>query len=141
MSMSLDNYSTLLAQSYSFYNKENFLPTFKLNELIDFETPFNINFSSKHSEVEDDFNFLNHNDSYTFISSLLDPNPLPSLNELISINSFDSENKNDSFSSYNLFSNIERKPSLAKEEENMLKRKRFQKRRPRKDNQDHIRKK
>ena len=141
MSMSLGYYNTLTAQPVFGEDKENFIPSFKLNEPIDFETSFKMIFSSKSSEEGDDLNILNHADSYTFISSLLDPNPMPSLNDIVSINSLDSGNENDSLSSSNLFSNIEKNPCFAKEGEGMLKRKRFQKRRPRKDNQDNIRKK
>ena len=69
---------------------------------------------------------------------------MPSLKEFFSFNSVYSEIKNDSFSSgenSNLFSNTESYSIFVKEDEYMLKRKRFQKRRPRKENRDNIRKK
>ena len=125
----------------------DFLPSFLGAEHISLETPFNLNFSSKSSdEAEDDFNKPNNADSYTFISSILGPNPMPSFNEIFPFNSNDSENKDESFSSSSssLFTNLNKNSILVKEDEkdeNMLKRKRFKERRPRKENQDNIRKK
>ena len=141
--MSLDNFNIHPAQLLSVDNKMIFLPDFKRNEFIDIE-PHYMNLSSKSSEEEDDFNFFNYADSSTFISSILDPNPMPSLEDIFPIHSIESENKKDSviiIEKVNLFSNIEKNSMLVKNGEDMLKRKRFQDRRPRKENQDNIRKK
>ena len=132
------------SQFFSVDNKMIFLPDFKRNEFIDIE-PHYMNLSSKSSEEEeDDFNFFNYADSSTFISSILDPNPMPSLEDIFPIHSIESKSKKDSviiIEKVNLFSNIEKNSILVKDGEDMLKRKRFQDRRPRKENQDNIRKK
>ena len=141
--MYLDNFNIHPAQLLSVDNKMIFLPDFKRNEFIDIE-PHYMNLSSKSSEEEDDFNFFNYADSSTFISSILDPNPMPSLEDIFPIHSIESESKKDSviiIEKVNLFSNIEKNSVLVKNGEDMLKRKRFQDRRPRKENQDNIRKK
>ena len=140
--MSLETYPS--SQLSSVYNKMIFLPDFKRNEFIEIEPPFYMNLSSKSSEEEDDFNFFDSADSSTFISSILDPNPMPSLEDIFPINSIESESKKDSLiilEKVNLFTNIEKNSLLAKSGEEMLRRKRFQDRRPRKENQDNIRKK
>ena len=139
--MSIDTNSP--SQILSVDNKMICLPDFKRNEFIDIE-PHYMNLSSKSSEEEDDFNFFNYADSSTFISSILDPNPMPSLEDIFPIHSIESESKKDSviiIEKVNLFSNIEKNSVLVKNGEDMLKRKRFQDRRPRKENQDNIRKK
>ena len=140
--MSLEIYPS--SQLSSFDNKMIFLPDFKRNEFIEIQPPFNMNLSSKSSEEEDDFNFFGSVDSSTFISSILDPDPMPSLEDIFPINSIESESKKDSLitlEKVNLFTNIEKNSLLAKSGEEMLRRKRFQDRRPRKENQDNIRKK
>ena len=140
--MSLEIYPS--SQLSSFANKMIFLPDFKRNEFIEIQPPFNMNLSSKSSEEEDDFNFFGSVDSSTFISSILDPDPMPSLEDIFPIQSIESESKKDSLitlEKVNLFTNIEKNSLLAKSGEEMLRRKRFQDRRPRKENQDNIRKK
>ena len=140
--MSLEIYPS--SQLSSFDNKMIFLPDFKRNEFIEIQPPFNMNLSSKSSGEEDDFNFFGSVDSSTFISSILDPNPMPSLEDIFPINSIESESKKDSLiilEKVNLFTNIEKNSLLVKSGEEMLRRKRFQDRRPRKENQDNIRKK
>ena len=140
--MSLEIYPS--SQLSSFDNKMIFLPDFKRNEFIEIQPPFNMNLSSKSSEEEDDFNFFGSVDSSTFISSILDPDPMPSLEDIFPIQSIESESKKDSLiilEKVNLFTNIEKNSLLVKNGEEMLKRKRFQDRRPRKENQDNIRKK
>ena len=140
--MSLEIYPS--SQLSSFDNKMIFLPDFKRNEFIEIQPPFNMNLSSKSSEEEDDFNFFCSVDSSTFISSILDPDPMPSLEDIFPIQSIESESKKDSLitlEKVNLFTNIEKNSLLAKSGEEMLRRKRFQDRRPRKENQDNIRKK
>ncbi len=142
--MSLDNYNLKSALLSIVDNKMIFLPDFKRNEFIEIEPPFNMNLSSKSSEEEDDFDFYGSVDSSTFISSILDPNPMPSLEDIFPIQSIESESKKDSLiilEKVNLFTNIEKNSLLAKSGEEMLRRKRFQDRRPRKENQDNIRKK
>ena len=100
------------------------------SDIIDIETRFNLNFSQKSTQEEKDFpNFQNSSDIDT-ISSIIDQNPMPSMSEI----SISSQEKS------NLFTNIDGQSILVKEGEGFLKRKRFQKRRPRKENQDNIRK-
>ena len=142
--MSLGDFNLNPALLSSADNKMIYLPDFKVNEFIEIEPPFYINLSSKSSEEEDDFNFFNYADSSTFIPSILDPNPMPSLEDIFPINSIESESKKDSLiilEKVNLFTNIEKNSLLVKSGEEMLRRKRFQDRRPRKENQDNIRKK
>ena len=139
MSISLYKYNTF-PTNFIFVDKQiNFLNNSIKTENIGVETRFNMIFSYKSSEDEEELNLINNSDSYTFISSLLDPNPMPSLNEIIPINSIDSENKNDS--PYNLFTKNEKSIIEINEDENILKRKRFKEKRPRKENKDNIRKK
>ena len=103
------------------------------------ETRFFINFSPKSTQEEtDSINYLNFSDTTPDLSIM------PSFNDFMQINSDHSDTKNDSISSQekpNLFTNTESDSILVKEGEGMLKRKRFQERRPRKENQDNIRKK
>ena len=117
--------------------------TLSEKENIDIEIRFNLNFSPNSTQEEkDSLISSNFSDTNTFISSILDPNPMPSIEEFILKNS--SETRNDSISSQekpNLFTNTESYSILVKEGEGMLKRKRFMERRPRKENQDNIRKK
>ena len=119
--------------------------TLSEKENIDIETRFNLNFSPNSTQEEkDSLISSNFSDTNTFISSILDPNPMPSIEEFILKNSDSSETRNDSISSQekpNLFTNTESYSILVKEGEGMLKRKRFMERRPRKENQDNIRKK
>ena len=140
--MSLETYP--YSQHSSIDNKMIFLHDFKRNEFIEIQPPFNMNLSSKSSEEEDDFNFFNYADSSTLIPSILDPNPMPYLEDILPIQSIESGSKKDSLiilKKVNLFTNIEKNSLLVKNGEEMLKRKRFQDRRPRKENQDNIRKK
>ena len=131
--------STFNNLSYNHYpvdDKINFHLFQAENENIDIETRFLINFSPKSTQEETD-------STNTFISSTPDLSIMPSFNDFMQINDH-SETKNDSISSQekpNLFTNSESDSILVKEGEGMLKRKRFQERRPRKENQDNIRKK
>ena len=129
-------------------NKMIFFPDYTKNEQCDIETPFDINISSQSSELSGEeneiINFKNNVDSPIFIPSTLDPNPMPILDEIIQINSKDSDDKKISlFSSEksNLFTNTEKNCVLIIDEEYVLKRKRYNYQRPRRDNQDNIRKK
>ena len=142
--MSLDDFNLNPALLSSADNKMIYLPDFKVNEFIEIEPPFYINLSSKSSEEEDDFNFFNYADSSTFIPSILNPNPMPSFEDILPIQSIESGSKKDSLiilKKVNLFTNKEKNSFLVKNGEEMLKRKRFQDRRTRKENQDNIRKK
>ena len=135
--MSLSNFNTLSLDHFSVDEKINFDLSLSEKENIDIEIRFNLNFSPNSTQEEkDSLISSNFSDTNTFISSILDPNPMPSIDEFIL--------KNDSISSQekpNLFTNTESYSILVKEGEGMLKRKRFMKRRPRKENQDNIRKK
>ena len=164
--MSSSTFNNLSYNHYPVDDKINFHLFQAENENIDIETRFFINFSPKSTQEEtDSINYLNFSDTNTFISStpdyyilnyfwsswiwkhlFLSPDPslMPSFNDFMQINSDHSDTKNDSISSQekpNLFTNTESDSILVKEGEGMLKRKRFQERRPRKENQDNIRKK
>ena len=143
--MSLSNFNTLSLDHFSVDEKINFDLSLSEKENIDIETRFNLNFSPNSTQEEkDSLISSNFSDTNTFISSILDPNPMPSIEEFIPKNSDSSETRNDSISSQekpNLFTNTESYSILVKEGEGMLKRKRFMERRPRKENQDNIRKK
>ena len=115
--MSLDNYNLKSALLSLVDNKMIYLPDFKRNKFIEIEPPFYMNLSSKSSDEEDDLNFFNYADSSTFIPSILDPNPMPSLEDIFPINSIESESKKDSLiilEKVNLFTNIEKNSLLAK---------------------------
>ena len=132
--ISSSTFNNLSYNHYPFEEKINFQAE---NENIDIETRFLINFSPKSTQEETD-------STNTFISSTPDLSIMPSFNDFMQINPDHSETKNDSISSQekpNLFTNSESDSILVKEGEGMLKRKRFQERRPRKENQDNIRKK
>ena len=143
--ISLSNFNTLSLVHFSVDEKINFDLSLSEKENIDIEIRFNLYFSPNSSQEEkDSLISSNFSDTNTFISSILDPNPMPSIDEFILKNSDSSETRNDSISSQekpNLFTNTESYSILVKEGEGMLKRKRFMERRPRKENQDNIRKK
>ena len=143
--ISLSNFNTLSIDHFSVDEKINFDPSLSEKENIDIEIRFNKNFSPNSTQEEkDSLISSNFSDTNTFISSILDPNPMPSIEEFILKNPDSSETRNDSISSQekpNLFTNTESYSILVKEGEGMLKRKRFMERRPRKENQDNIRKK
>ena len=145
--MSSGNDNTIPTQFFV-ENKTIFFPDYTKNEQHDIETPFDMNISSQSSGLSgkenEIINFKNNVDSPIFIPSTLDPNPLPTLDEIIQINSKDSDNKKISFFSSeksNLFSYTEKNFDLVIDEEYVLKRKRYNYQRPRRDNQDNIRKK
>jgi hypothetical protein len=134
--MSSGAFDDLSYNHYPVDDKINFHLFQAENENIDIETRFFINFSPKSTQEETD-------STNAFISSTPDLSIMPSFNDFMQINDH-SETKNDSISSQekpNLFTNSESDSILVKEGEGMLKRKRFQERRPRKENQDNIRKK
>ena len=137
--MSQTAFGDLFSNNLSVDEKINFDLSQSENDIIDIETRFNLNFSQKSTQEEKDFpNFQNSSDIDT-ISSIIDQNPMPSMSEIIQINPDFSETRTQEKS--NLFTNIDGQSILVKEGEGFLKRKRFQKRRPRKENQDNIRKK
>ena len=138
--MSLEDYNIFSAKNSRVNTKNNIFPfIMQRNNTEDHSHPYK-DFSSQSSE-EYELNILNHTDSFGFISSILDPNPMPSLNELEKIYSMKSYIRNDSLFHSNLFTNTGINSALTKNEENMNKRKRFRQKRPRRDNQDNMRKK
>ena len=129
--ISQTTFNNLFSNNLSVEEKMNFDLSQSESDIIDIETRFNLNFSQKSTQEENDFpNFQNSSDIDT-ISSIIDQNPMPSMSEI----SISSQEKS------NLFTNIDGQSILVKEGEGFLKRKRFQERRPRKENQDNIRKK
>ena len=138
--MSLEDYNIFSAKNSRVNTKNNIFPFFMQRNNTEAHTHLYPDFSSQSSE-EYELNILNHADSFGFISSILDPNPMPSLNELEKIYSMKSYIRNDSLSHSNLFTNTGSNSALTKNEENMIKRKRFREKRRRRDNQDNMRKK
>ena len=103
----------------------NFLPDHSRNEHIDIETRFNLNFSSKSWEEDDDLN-------------------IESLEETIPLHSIYSDNIDDFFSYFEKSissSNTEKNCAPVEEVAFMLKKKRSKTRKPRRENRDNIRRK
>jgi hypothetical protein len=119
--------------------KVNFLPNFKFNN------HFVLNFTSKSSDEEkENLSFFNEIDSFNFIPSLSDDYNKPTLDEFLPFNSKKITNSSISFSSFkkpNLFTNTEKNCFLLEDKENKLQKKRFREKRPRRENQDNIRRK
>ena len=105
-----------------------------------------MNFASESSnEVEgENLSFFNEIESFNFIHSISDDYNKPPLNELFPFNSKKIENSSISFSSLkkpNLFTDTEKNSFLFEDKENKLQKKRFREKRPRRENQDNIRRK
>lgn len=107
-------------------NKEIFLTDFKLEEL---ESPFPLYFNFDSSEKLEASELSSNHNSRNFVPQILGHNSMPSLSELMKIRIS------------NLFTNTEKNYDFVRTGENKLKRKRGKYRRPRKENQDNIRRK
>ena len=156
--MFIDNTNTHFQKSFLLNNPPNFSPDFMENEFINIKNP--ANFSSQEEEINslsDDtksnslFSFKHSLDSLLSLDDkedcLIEPNH-SSLFSLESIIEKEKEKKPIFIVVYpkkdSLFTNGENNSALLSKEEaekTFLKRKRFPYRRPRKDNQDNIRKK
>ena len=142
--MSINSYNNITSEIVSPEANIDVLPIFKSNQYIKLKSPFPSNFSSKSSDEVEDISFFNQNDSLDFIPSLSEENIKPSLDELIPVNSIKINNNNISFTSFknpNLFTNTEKNYSLLQDYERNLLKKRFRYKRPRKENQDNMRRK
>ena len=142
--MSINSYNNITSEIVSPEANIDVLPIFKSNQYIKLKSPFPSNFSSQSSDEVEDISFFNQNDSLDFIPSLSEENIKSSLDELIPVNSIKINNNNISFTSFknpNLFTNTEKNYSLLQDYERNLLKKRFRDKRPRKENQDNIRRK
>ena len=130
--MYTDNNSTIPDNLTTSENKNIFITNFKLDKNGESETTLNRDFSLEFIEGIGTLDFLSNksNNNYcNFIQEIINSNHMPSHFELISLRRS------------NLFTNTEKNSVLVRNEENRLKRKRGKKRRPRKENQDNIRRK
>ena len=142
--MSINNYDINTSKIVVAETNTNFLPNFKVYYYIKLGSPFPSNFSSKSSDEVEDIKFFSQNDSLNFVLSISEENNKPSLDELIPTNYAKINNSNISFASLeksNLFTNIEQNSFLLQIYERKLLKKRFRDRRPRRENQDNIRRK
>ena len=142
--MSINNYNINTSKIVVAETNTNFLPNFKVYDYIKLGSPFPSNFSSQSSDDIDDLGFFSQNDSLNFVLSISEENNKPSLDELIPTNYAKINNSNISFASLeksNLFTNIEQNSFLLQIYERKLLKKRFRDRRPRRKNQDNIRRK
>ena len=142
--MSINSYNNITSEIVSPEINIDVLPIFISNQYIKLKSPFPSNFSSKSSDEVEDISFFNQNDSLDLIPSLSEENNKPSLDELITVNSIKINTGNISFPSFkssNLFSNTEKNYSLLQDYERNLLKKRFRDKRPRKENQDNMRRK
>ena len=139
--MSIGDYNIFPSKLLSSEIKVNFLPNLNFNHHIV------LNFSSKPSDEEEDLSFFNEIDSFNFIPSISDDNNKPTLDELFPFNSEKIDKSNTKFPSFkkpNLFTITEKNFScsfLLKDNEDKLQKKRFREKRPRRENQDNIRRK
>ena len=130
--MYTDNNSTIPDKLTTSENKNIFITNFRLDKNGELETTLNRDCSLEFIEGSEVLDFLSNksNNNYcNFIQEIINPNHMPSHFELISLGRS------------NLFTNTEKNSVLVRNEENRLKRKRGKKRRPRKENQDNIRRK
>ena len=129
--MYTDNNSTIPDKLTTSENKNIFITNFKLDKNGELESTLNRDCSLEFIEGSGALDILSNksnNNYYNFIQEIINPDDMPSHFELISLGRS------------NLFTNTE-KSVFVRNEENRLKRKRGKKRRPRKENQDNIRRK
>ena len=130
--MYTDNNSTIPDKLTTSENKNIFITNFKLDKNGELESTLNRDCSLEFIEGSGALDILSNksnNNYYNFIQEIINSNHMPSRFELISLGRS------------NLFTNTEKNSVLVRNEENRLKRKRGKKRRPRKENQDNIRRK
>ena len=130
--MYTDNNSTIPDKLTTSENKNTFITNFKLDKNGELESTLNRDCSLEFIEGSGALDFLSNksNNNYcNFIQEIINHNHMPSHVELISLGRS------------NLFTNTKKNSVLVRNEENRLKRKRGKKRRPRKENQDNIRRK
>ena len=130
--MYTDNNSTIPDKLTTSENKNIFITNFKLDKNGELESTLNRDCSLEFIEGSGALDILSNksNNNYcNIIQEIINSNHMPSHSELISLRRS------------NLFTNTEKNSVLVRNEENRLKRKRGKKRRPRKENQDNIRRK
>ena len=130
--MYTDNNSTIPDKLTTSENKNIFITNFKLDKNGELESTLNRDCSLEFIEGSGALDILSNksnNNYFNFIQEIINSNHMPSRFELISLGRS------------NLFTNTEKNSVLVRNEENRLKRKRGKKRRPRKENQDNIRRK
>ena len=130
--MYTDNNSTIPDKLTTSENKNIFITNFKLDKNGELESTLNRDCSLEFIEGSGALDILSNksNNNYcNIIQEIINSNHMPSRFELISLGRS------------NLFTNTEKNSVLVRNEENRLKRKRGKKRRPRKENQDNIRRK
>ena len=142
--MSINSYNNITSEIVSPEANIDVPPIFKSNQYIKLKSPFPSNFYSQSSDEVEDISFFNQNDSLDLIPSLSEENNKPSLDELIPVNSIKINTGNISFPSFkssNFFTNTWKNYSLLQDYERNLLKKRFRDKRPRRENQDNIRRK
>ena len=140
--MSSDQSNILPALIEAVDGNSNFLHNLIGTEIIDIEPNIIRNFSLDSLEENiEPIEEINSSNSFDFISSMIDHNPMPTLDEIVHIIPMNSNDQNDSFSFLkleNLLTNSGSK-SILVEKENLLGKKRLKRQRARKEEKDLIR--
>ena len=140
--MSSDQSNILPALIEAVDGNSNFLHNLIGTEIIDIEPNIIRNFSLNSLEENiEPIEEINSSNSFDFISSMIDHNPMPTLDEIVHIIPINSNDQNDSFSFLkleNLLTNSGSK-SILVEKENLLGKKRLKRQRARKEEKDLIR--
>ena len=140
--MSSDQSNILPALIEAVDGNSNFLHNLIGTEIIDIEPNIIRNFSLDSLEENiEPIEEINSSNSFDFISSMIDHNPMPTLDEIVHIIPINSNDQNDSFSFLkleNLLTNSGSK-SILVEKENLLGKKRLKRQRARKEEKDLIR--
>ena len=140
--MSSDQSNILPALIEAVDGNSNFLHNLIGTEIIDIEPNIIRNFSLDSLEENiEPIEEINSSNSFDFISSMIDHNPMPTLDEIVHIIPINSNDQNDSFSFLeleNLLTNSGSK-SILFEKENLLGKKRLKRQRARKEEKDLIR--
>ena len=140
--MSSDQSNILPALIEAVDGNSKFLHNLIGTEIIDIEPNIIRNFSLDSLEENiEPIEEINSSNSFDFISSMIDHNPMPTLDEIVHIIPINSNDQNDSFSFLeleNLLTNSGSK-SILVEKENLLGKKRLKRQRARKEEKDLIR--
>ena len=148
--MSFDNSPTLPSQIINIDANLNFPPNYNTSENIDIRSPLRRNFSLDSIEEDNDsIQQINHPNSMNFISSIRDPNPMPSSIEISNIIPYvpiNSNKQNDSISSSDFANSVTKNESKSisdkeNNKENLIgkKRQKRERKRKRKEDKDDIR--
>ena len=148
--MSFDNSPTLPSQLINIDANLNFPPNSNTSESIDIRSPLRRNFSlDSIGEDNDSIQQINHPNSMNFISSIRDPNPMPSSIEISNIIPYvpiNSNKQSDSISSSDFANSVTKNESKSisdkeNNKENLIgkKRQKRERKRKRKEDKDDIR--